>query len=41
MNNMKKEEHQKSTGNPDPWINSRTATDEIRTKFPKVGEMSY
>jgi hypothetical protein len=41
MSSNQKEEHQKSTGNPDPEINSRTATDEIRTKFPQIWEMSY
>jgi hypothetical protein len=28
-------------GNPEPKKNQRIATDEVRGKFPKIGEMDF
>ncbi|MDR3292458.1 MAG: hypothetical protein LBT10_09985 [Methanobrevibacter sp.] len=32
---------EETTGNPEPKKNQRNATDEVRKKFPQIGEMDF
>jgi hypothetical protein len=33
--------NEESIGNPEPKKNQRIATEEVRKKFPKIGEMDF